>query len=170
MAILCRGHFFCSLLTQLLQMCTVPPGLSSARLPAVAWSCSSWSWESGLGWVVLMAQPLQKAVGLCVRGGLPLLGSVPLLWPSPSSSIRSLSFRGSEVGVHASTLPAAPLCFLRKGSCESGFNLVSLALYLAEIPQSWWHIDGTLSCVPNAEADSPYFYTALVLSVTFRRR
>lgn len=39
----------------------------------------------------------------------------------------------------------------------SQFNLVSLALYLAEIPQSWWHIDGTLSYVPMPKQIPPIF-------------
>lgn len=123
------------------------------------------------GLCLFLDRLLQKALGLCVRDGLPGTGSAPLLWPRLSTSTHSLALRGREVGpVSTATLPAAPRCSLRKESYESSFNLVPLALCLAEIPQSWWHIDGTHSCSPMLKQIPPYFYTPLVLSVTFRRR
>lgn len=70
----------------------------------------------------------------------------------------SLSIRGCEVGpVSSSALLTAPRCFLGKENCESGFNLVSLALYLTEIPQSWWRIGGTFSYVPMLRQIPPIF-------------
>lgn len=93
-----------------------------------------------------------------MRGGLPVVGSAPLLWPSLSSSTHSLSIRGSEMGpVGMSALLTEPCCFLRKESCESAFNLVPLALYPAEIPQSWRHVDGTPSYFPMLKQIPPIF-------------
>lgn len=57
----------------------------------------------------------------------------------------------------SSALLTAPHCFLGKENCESGFNLVLLALYLTEIPQSWWHIGGTFSYVPMLRQIPPIF-------------
>lgn len=101
----------------------------------------------------LMAQPLQKATGLHMRDGFSRVGSAPLLGPSLSSSTHSLTPRGCEAGPVSTARPP----FLRKESYESTFNLVLLARYLAEIPQSWWHIDGTLSHSPVLKQIPPYF-------------
>lgn len=93
-----------------------------------------------------------------MRGGLPMVGSAPLLWPSLYSSTHSFAIKGCEMGpVGTPALLAAPCCFLRKESCESAFNLVPLALHPVEIPQSWWHIDGTLSYFPMLKQIPPIF-------------
>lgn len=103
-----------------------------------------------------MVQPLLKTVG-CERWA-PCVASARLLGPILFSSTHSLAVEGCEMGpVGTSALLAAPCCFLRKESCESAFNLAPLALYPAEIPQSWWHTDGILSYFPMLKQISLIF-------------
>lgn len=103
-----------------------------------------------------MVQPLLKTAG-CERWA-PCVASARHLWPSLFSSTHSLAIEGCEMGpVGTSALLAAPCCFLRKESCESAFNLAPLALYPAEIPQSWCHTDGILSYFPMLKQISLIF-------------
>lgn len=154
--ILCCGHFFSTL-------CTAVPDISyrSWSLPCSPALCA---WET--------SRPIMGEPGLGKRClSLDLMapeGSWAAPWEvgspwwalywSCGSSTHSLASKGCEMGpVGTSALLAAPCCFPRKESCESAFNLVPLALYPAEIPQSWWHIDGTLSYFPMLKQISPIF-------------
>lgn len=104
-----------------------------------------------------MAPLLQKAVGCTWGVGSPWWALHPSCGPasppafthSPSETVRWVLWACPPSPQHHTPFSGR--------RAVSQFNLVSLALYLAEIPQSWWHIDGTLSYVPLPKQIPPIF-------------
>lgn len=128
------------------------------------------------------SQAIPKAGGLCDEKRTPPSGSAPPAIAPPilllgitlyvaRPILRCTATHRRLCGQSPARPPARPpqhtlpphstVPLLRKQGCESAFNLVPLASYLAEIPQNCWHADASRSSFFQHRSRVSYFCTTL---------